>query len=141
TIKNGAQIKHQYGRGLTIGTTGDLNLLAQYTSLKMGKLAGTFNGKVQNSRLTVEQIAPSTKIVNIDADYTTVALGFAAGFSADFNLNTSYGNFRYEDHIVSKKMISDDRSSHSTKQYTGKIGKGGTAVVRINTKYGTVTFK
>lgn len=142
SVKNNINIKHQYGSGITIGYAGSMNLTTQYTSLKLGKLGGIFSGKVQYGKLNIDQINSASKIVNIDADYTTVSLGFAANYAGEFNVDTHYGSFKYGDNVTAQRADDDSGKGYSTtKTYAGKIGRGGADRVKVSAKYGAVVFK
>lgn len=140
TIKGNAVIKHQYGSGTTIGTASTLNANAQYTTVKVGTLRGNINSKTQYGKIIIDEIEAG-KNVEIDASYSSVSLGFANNYNADFEVSTNYGNFKYGSNVNAKRLGGDDRSYSSSKNYTGQIGKGGSAKVSINSQYNTVTFK
>ncbi|MBB2146156.1 hypothetical protein GM921_11715 [Pedobacter sp. LMG 31464] len=140
TIKNNANIKQQYGSGCTIGYAGSLNLTAEYSNVKLDKLGGIFTGKVEYGKLDIGTVENGCKILNVDADYSPVILGFSPAFNAEFTVNTSYGGFKYGSNVTAKKQ-GDDRSYSSSKSYSGQIGKGGTARVSVKTEYESVTFK
>ncbi len=143
TIKGDAGIKVQYGSGLTIEQVGNLSLTSQYVAVRVGKLMGNFTAKSQyGGRLTVDQVAASSKIVNLDTEYITVTLGFAANYGGNFNTNVSYSSFKAGENITARKVgDDDDRNYSSTKEYTGSVGRGGASNVRVNARYGSVTFR
>ncbi len=137
-IKNNANIKAQYGGGVSLGQVGSLNLKAQYATVNLNRLLGILTGKIQYGKLNIAKIEAG-KIINIDADYSPVNLSFSPNFGADFNVNVSYGSFKYGNNITSKRL--GDEKSHGTRQeYSGTIGKGGSSSVRINSRYDSVKF-
>lgn len=140
-IKNNANIKHQYGRGVTIASAGSLSLTAQYAGIKVGRLSGTFTGKVQYGKLTVDAVDAGCKIFNADADYSAIIVGFAPGYHAEFDVNTSYGSFKYGSNVTAKRNGDDDKSYSSSKSYSGQVGRGGSNRINIKVDYNSVTFK
>jgi len=141
-VKNNAQVKLQYGSGISIESAGSLSATLQYAGLNLGKLGGTFTGKVQYGKINVNEIESGCKIFNADAQYSPVSVGFSSNYNANFNVSTDYGSFRYGDNITSKKLgDDDDRRWNSSKKYEGKVGRGGTNTININSTYNSITFK
>lgn len=140
TIKNNANIKHQYGNssGVSIGYAGSLNLTAQYVNVEVDKLAGTFTGTVQYGKLDVGNIETGCKIFNIVASYSPINLGFGTNYTGQFNVAINYGGFKHGSNVVAKQ---NGDSKDTSKSYSGSIGNGGSAKIAINAKYGSVTFK
>lgn len=138
SIKGNAKIDQQYN-SIAIGTVGKLDLKTQYTSASVGKLRGDGRFDMQYNKLNIDQITSGCRTLTVDGDYLNIALGFDADYSADLEVQTSYASFKYGDR-VSAKQIGNDRDSNS-KNYSGKIGKGGGAIVRIKSDYGSVTVK
>lgn len=141
TIKNSSTIKHQYGDGVTITNAGTLNVDAQYTSVKIAKLKGDLTTKIQYGKLNIEEVETGSKMLNVNADYTSVNLGFSPSFQASFDVAVRYGDFRYGSNVKAKRL-GEGRDYSSSKNYTGEIGKGsGTAKVSIKANYDSVTFR
>ena len=140
-VKNNAQIKHQYGRGTTIASAGSLSFTAQYASVTVGRLSGTLTGKIQYGKLSVESVEPGCKIFNVDSEYGAVTVGFAANYHAEFDVNTSYGSFKYGSNVTAKRNGGEDRGYSSSKSYSGQIGNGGPNKINIKVDYNSVTFK
>ena len=139
-VKGAASIKHQYGAGTTIGSvSGTLNVNTQYCAIKVGNLSGNLISKAQYGSVTIDEIEAG-KDVDVDAQYTGVRLGFAANYNGDFDVKTNYAGFTYGSNVTAKKD-GDDRGYSSSKNYTGQIGKGGSAKVIVKMQYNSVTFK
>ncbi len=136
-----AKIKLQYGGGLTINSIGGLDLNAEYTNVNIAELKGNATNKIQYGKLTITEISNGCKSLSIDADYTSVNLGFNANYNADFSVATNYGGFKYGGSVKAKKEDDGGRDWSSSKKYAGQIGKGGTAKISISTEYGSVNFK
>ncbi|MES2417548.1 MAG: hypothetical protein V4541_05140 [Bacteroidota bacterium] len=139
TVKNSAVIKGQYGNGITIGSVGALTVNGQYTNVKVGKLHGNMVTKLQYGKLNIDEIEAGRN-VEVDASYSAINLGFAANYNADFEVNTSYGGFKYGSNVTARKE-GDDKGYSSSKRYNGQIGKGAGAKVRVNVTYDSVVFK
>ncbi len=137
TVKGNAKINQQYSN-LNVGNVGSLDLDAQYTSAKIGSLRGNANIDMQYNQITIAEVGSQCRVLNIDGEYLSISIGFTNGFNADFDVNTSYASFRYGDN-VSARLLGDKNSN--TKSYTGKIGNGGGATVKVKSDYGSVLFK
>ena len=140
-VKGTATIKHQYGGGTTIGNVnGAMSVTTQYAPIKIGNLKGNLTAKAQYGKVIIDEIEAG-KDVDVDAQYTTVTLGFAANYNADFEVKTQYASFNYSSNVTAKREGGDNRSYSSSKNYSGQIGKGGSARVSIKVQYNGVTFK
>lgn len=141
SVKGAATIKHQYGGGTTIGTvSGAMNVNTQYAPIKISNLRGNLTSRAQYGKVLIDNIEAG-KDVDVDAQYSTVSLGFASNYAADFDVRTHYGSFKYGANVSARREGGDDRSYSSSKSYTGQIGKGGNARVKVTSQYNTVTFK
>ena len=141
SVKGTATIKHQYGGGTTIGNVnGTMNVTTQYAPIKIGNLKGNLTAKAQYGKVIIDEIEAG-KDVDVDAQYSTVNLGFAANYNADFEVKTQYASFNYSSNVTAKREGGDNRSYSSSKNYSGQIGKGVSVRVSIKVQYNGVTFK
>jgi len=137
-IKGNAKIGQQYNN-LSIGTVGNLELNAQYTGAEIGILRGNGKFDMQYNKLSIGEVGTGCRALNIDAGYLNISLGFSADYDADLDVHTSYAGFSYGDKVSVKRTGNTEDSNSKT--YTGKIGKGGGAAVKIKSDYGSVTIK
>ncbi|RZL47179.1 MAG: hypothetical protein EOP00_12700 [Pedobacter sp.] len=141
SVKGAASIKHQYGGGVKIGSVGGaINVNSQYTSVKISNLRGNLISRAQYGSVNIDDIEAG-RDVDVDAQYTSVNLGFAANYGGDFDVKTSYASFKYPSTVTARREGGDDRSYSTNKNYTGQIGKGGGAKVSVKAQYNGVTFK
>ncbi|MES2455069.1 MAG: hypothetical protein V4594_06000 [Bacteroidota bacterium] len=137
-VKGNAKIDQQYNN-LSIGTVGNLDLDAQYTGTEIGVLRGNGKFDMQYNKLSIAEVGTGCKALNIDGGYLSISLGFNADYNADLDVHTSYAGFSYGDKISAKQTGNTEDSNSKT--YVGKIGKGGGAVVKIKSDYGSVSLK
>ncbi|MEJ2884011.1 hypothetical protein [Pedobacter sp. GR22-6] len=137
TVKANARINQQYSN-LSLGTVSGLDLNTQYTSVTIGSLKGNGNIDMQYNKLSIDEVGAQCRSLQIDGNYLAINVGFAGGFNADFDVKTSYAPFKYGDQISAQLL--GDRNSTS-KNYTGRIGNGGTGLVKIKSDYGSVLFR
>lgn len=141
SVKGAATIKHQYGGGVKIGTvSGAMNVNTQYTSVKVGSLNGNLTSRAQYGSVNIDEIEAG-KDVDVDAQYASVNLGFATNYNANFDVKTSYAGFKYGSNVTAKREGGEDRNYSQDKNYTGQIGKGGSARVVVKAQYNNVNFK
>lgn len=141
SVNGAATIKHQYGGGTTIGTvSGAMNVNTQYAPIKISTLKGNFTTRAQYGKVLIDNIEAG-KDIDVDAQYSSVTLGFASNYAADFDVRTNYGSFKYGANVTARREGGDDRSYSSSKSYNGQIGRGGNAKVIVKLQYNTVTFK
>lgn len=139
TIKGNAKINQQYNN-ISISTVGNLDLDAQYTSASIGTLRGDGKFDMQYNKLNIGEVTNGCKSLTVDGAYLGIDINFNNSFNADFDVHTSYASFNYGDRVSSRIIEGGDRNS-TTKNYTGKIGNGGGARVKISSDYGSVSFK
>lgn len=138
---NKANLKQQYGGGITLGTARDINVSAQYANVKIDRLLGDATMSVQYNKVNIGLVAESARVLTISAQYAGVDVGFSDSYKGKMDVRTSYGSFKFGAG-VSAKMEGDDEDHGSfTKTYTGNIGGGGSGQVRVNSSYGGVTFR
>ena len=141
SVKGATSVKHQYGSGTTIGSAGGaINANVQYTTIKVNNLRGNITSRAQYGKVLIDNIEAG-KDVDVDAQYSTVNLGFATNYSGDFDVKTSYGSFKYGSNVTTSRNTDNDKGYNSTKYYSGQIGKGGSGKVNVNAQYNSVTFK
>lgn len=139
-VRGTANIKQQYGSGTSIGTaSGNVNANMQYTTIKVANMKSNLNVNNQYGKVIIDEIEAGSNI-DVDVQYTSVTLGFAANYNADFVVKTQYASFNYGANVTARKE-GDDKSYSSTKNYSGQIGKGGNAKVVVKMQYNGVTFK
>jgi len=84
---NKATIKQQYGSGLTIASAGDLNLNAQYATVRIGDVKRNASIKQQyGSGLTIASVGGN---LDLDAQYASVKVGVIKG---DAGIKIQYGS-------------------------------------------------
>ncbi|ATP58265.1 hypothetical protein CPT03_18250 [Pedobacter ginsengisoli] len=139
TIKGNAKIRQQYNN-ISISSVGSLDLNAQYTSASIGTLRGDGKFDMQYNKLSIDEVTNSCKSLTVDGGYLGISVNFNNSFNADFDVHTSYASFNYGDRVSARITDGGDRGS-TTKNYTGKIGNGGGARVKVKSDYGSVSFK
>ena len=140
-IKGNATIKQQYN-SIDIGTVGKLSLTAQYANATIGSLRGDGDFNMSYNNFNLSDVGVGCRNLNITGSYANLSIGFANGFNADFSVHKSYGGFKYGDNVKARLESDDDEERNSsTKDYTGKIGNGGGATVKVRASYGSITFK
>jgi len=138
-IKGNAKVRQQYN-SINISSVGDLDLNAQYTSASIGTLRGDGKFDMQYNKLNIDEVTNGCKSLTVDGGYLGISINFNNSFNADFDVHTSYASFNYGDRVSARTTDGGDRGS-TTKNYTGKIGNGGGARVKIKSDYGSVSFK
>lgn len=84
---NKATIKQQYGSGLTIASIGDLNLNAQYATVRIGDIKRNASIRQQyGSGLTIASVGGD---LDLDAQYASVKVGTIRG---DAGIKIQYGS-------------------------------------------------
>ena len=143
-ILNGARLDYSYG-SVDIDECTNLKANLSYGSFKMGALKGAAEFDLSYvGGFKIDELANSFKKVNINADYSGIALGVPGSNNFNFDITTTYGGFNYNDDKVTftSKPSSDGRHVSMTKNYKGHFGKDGSeAQINIHSTYGGVNFE
>lgn len=99
----GAQIKHQYGSGITLGTISNtLNLDAQYTSVKIAAVKGATSIKHQYGNGTT--IGSVSGALNVNTQYCGIKIGTLRG---NLTSKAQYGNVTIDEIEAGKDVDVD----------------------------------
>lgn len=141
------KVKNIYG-SITLDDINNLDGSFEYSSGKIGKINET--GKLSMSYsdgMQLSEISKTLKSLDIRSNYTAVKLPVNGDVNADFEVTTTYANFRYPSGKVTFTVNPDENDDddrkmgwQSTKTYKGKIGKGSGTKITIKTNYAGVKF-
>ncbi len=150
------EVDNAYGK-LAFDRVGTLQADIRYGELRVEETAGAIRGKMGYSGLRIKQLTKSFAMeakyggdfniekiargfekIEIEGSYTSLDLTFDAGNTFDFEVNTSYGDFR---NGLSDAQISKQIETNNSKEFEGYVGKKGGAKVTVSTRYGSVRFK
>jgi len=144
---NKATIKQQYGSGLTIASIGDLNLQAQYATVRIGAIKRNATIKQQyGSGLSIE----SVDNLDLEAQYASVRIGTVRG---EAGIKIQYGSGLSIEQVGKLSLTSQYaavRVGRLTGIFTAKVQYGGkmtiekieasSKTVNLDTEYVTVTL-
>jgi hypothetical protein len=143
------KLKNNYG-SVTLDDINNLDGTFQYSSGKIGKINETGKLNISYSDgVQLTELAKTLKSLHINSNYTAVKLPVNGDVNADFEVTTTYANFRYPQGKLTftvnpDENEDDDRKTgmgwHPTKTYKGKIGKGSNTKITIKTNYAGVKF-
>jgi hypothetical protein len=142
---NGAKLDFSYG-SVDIDECNNLKADLSYGSFKLGRLTGSAEFDISYvSGFKIEDMANSFKKLNIDASYSSVALGVPGNNNFNFDITTTYGGFNYDDSkvtITSKTPADGSKHTGPTRNYKGHVGGAGSqGQITIHTSYGGVNFE
>ena len=138
---NNGNLKQQYGGGITLGSARDINVSAQYSNVTIDRLTGEGILSVQYNKLRIGEVAESSKVLTINAQYGGVDVGFSDGYKGRMDVRTSYGGFKFGAGVSAKVEGDDEGRVSFSKSYTGSINGGGSGQVSVKSAYGSVTFR
>ena len=140
-------LKNNYG-SVTLDNINNLDGTFQYSSGKIGKINETGKLAISYSDgVQLSELSKTLKSLDIRSNYTAVKLPVNGDCNADFEVTTTYANFRYPTGKVSFTVNPDENNDEDrkmgwqpTKVYKGKIGKGSNTKITIRTNYAGVKF-
>lgn len=140
-LNGNATIKQQYGN-LNLGAVGKLNLQTQYTGVTLGRLNGDAMIDMDYDRLNISGVTNNCKILSIKGSYTNISVDFGNGYNARLDVQTDYASLKAGGNVLAKNTRDEnDRSYSSKKNYVGKVGNGGSNIVKITSDYGAVNLR
>lgn len=146
TSANVLKLNNKFGK-LKIGEANRLNANVSYSETDIGTLKQSGRITMSFSKgFRIEQLPKTVDDLDIHASYSTVVLPLAEGTDCNFDITVTHGGFNYptNNRIIFSNQPNEDDNRHGprfTKQYSGKVGKGTGAKVKVVASYGNVSFK
>ena len=141
---NGSHVDYSYGN-FDVNQCTNIHANMSYGSFKIGRLKGVADLELSYvGGFRIGELANTFTRLNINSDYSSVALGVLPDDNFSFDVTTNYGGFNFNDSKITltTKPSSDSRHYSSTKTYKGFMGKSGSdARIVIQTNYGSVNFE
>ena len=135
-------LTNRFGK-LKIGTVNKLDATISYSGASIGTLGESCKMRLDFSGgFRIGQLK-SADNVDIQANYSSVALPLNAETGYDFDVSVTYGGFNYPNgqSMLFTTQPSTNASPGKIKQYTGKIGTGSGPRVRVVSRFGDVSFR
>jgi len=141
---NGAKLDFSYGSA-DIDQCNNIKADLSYGSFRLGKLTGSGEFDISYvSGFKIDELSGSFRKFNVDASYSSVALGVPGGSNFNFDITTTYGGFDFDSNkITFTSKTPPDGSKHMgpTRNYKGYFGRDGSGgMINIRTSYGGVDF-
>ena len=141
------KLTNNYG-SVTLDDINNLDGTFQYSSGKIGRINETGKLSISYSDgVQLSELSKTLKTLDIRSNYTAVRLPVNGDVNADFEVTTTYANFKYPQGKVTFTVKPDENDDddrkmgwQSTKTYKGKIGKGSNTKITIRTNYAGVKF-
>lgn len=135
-------LTNRFGK-LKIGEVNKLDAHISYSGASIGTLGGSCKMQLNYSGgFKIGQLK-SADNVDIQANYSSIALPLNPETGYDFNVSVTYGGFNYPNgqSMLFTTQPSTNASPGKIKQYTGKIGTGSGPRVRVVARFGDVSFR
>ncbi len=141
------KLTNNYG-SMILDDINHLDGTIQYSSGKIGKINQTGKLSISYSDgVQLAELSKTLKTLDILSNYTAVKLPVTGDCNADFEVTTTYANFKYPENKCTLTVNPDDKEDEdrrinfpTTKVYKGKIGKGSATKITIKTNYAGVKF-
>lgn len=135
-------LTNKFGK-LKIGEVGKLDANISYSGARIGTLRESCKMRLDFSGgFRIDQLK-SADNVDIQANYSSVALPLNPENGYDFDVSVTYGGFNFGNGqaVMFTTQPAENSSPGRVKQYTGKIGRGSGPRVRVVSKFGDVSFR
>lgn len=121
-----------YGK-LEVGKVEKLQGDADYVGIRINELSKRCYVNLDYGALKIENILPSTEIIELSADYAGLSLGIDPNWGFDFEITTEYASLKSDLTLDYRKKIIEQEDHY----YQGKYKNGG-GMLRIESDYGGV---
>jgi hypothetical protein len=85
-------------------------------------------------------ISGNVELIKINAGFSTVYLKFDESANQDFEAHLKYGDIKLNNQYM-KDYVKNTNQNNSSSDYKGKIGKGGSGNLIINSSYTTIHIR
>ncbi len=140
---------------LEVDKAGSMDLTGKYGDVEIGEIQNL----VANINFSGFEIDKVHKEIELDIDYGgNITIGLAntinrvdikssfgplelelpVGLNANFEANLSFCDLKYDESRINFSKVMKEQNSS---EYVGKIGKGGTSLITIYSKYGSVRLR
>ncbi|MBC7655017.1 MAG: hypothetical protein H7098_11155 [Oligoflexus sp.] len=136
-------ISSNYG-DIKINQTDEINASLNYCSVDLGNLSDRADLKMNYAgSFKIGSFDKDFKSLNINANYSSINLGFNNNTAFSFDISTLYASFKYDKNnvtVTSKTPADDEKNYSQNKNYKGYYGKNPSGNVVIKSNYGGVKF-
>ena len=117
----------------------DITGNSDYVSIRLGTVRKNLNLKADYGSIKIGELANGFNRAEISGQYAGITIGVKANTSFKFTADLQYARLRYnENNVDMRKSI----EKSSKKYYEGTYGNGSsTSVLMIKSQYGSVNFK
>lgn len=140
TLLQSESVDVEFGSGTVEGINGG-KLAVKYSRADIKKVSGSIDADLQFSSVRLK-IENSVKKLEINNSYTQVMLDVDNGFSATYDIKTSFGSFNNKTDFTIKDDSKEREHNYgpgTNRNYSGKSGSGE-ASVRIKSSFGGITM-
>ena len=125
-----------YGK-ISVEDVGKLEGTGDYISHILGTVHHSLNINADYGSIKAEKLESTVKSAVINADYTSIKMGYDSGLNFDFVLDLRYASFNGEEGLT----IQHSDKQNNSKKYSGYHGSQNSGnTININSEYGGVTL-
>ena len=132
-----AKYNCDYG-SLKIDNINSIQGNGDYLGLRLGNVYKNVSIRADYGSIKIDRMASKAKNIAINSEFTGITIGLDAGYNFDFDIDLEYCSLRDSEGF----NFTNKEVDHSEKKYNGYHGaKGSGNMVKINSEYGSVSFK
>lgn len=123
---------------LKVDNINNLEGTGNHLTTRIGNVFKNLKLRGSHSSLKIERVASKANAIDIDARFTSMTIGYDAGFNFNFDLDFSHGSLRDSDGF----NFTNKEVNHTSKKYQGYHGSEDSGnIIKIQSQHGSVTFK
>ena len=122
-----------------VESIGSCKLVIKFSKAEIKKMTGAIIGNFEFCDKVKLSLDNNVTDFNLNNSYSKIEIAVAGGFGGDFEVHTSFGEFKNSSSLSLKEEKDDDenRGPHFDKDYNGKTGNGA-CKVKIKSSFGTI---
>ncbi|MCC1483739.1 hypothetical protein [Winogradskyella immobilis] len=139
TVEFAENIEYDCNHGsLKVDNVNSLKGDGNHLTTRIGDVFKNLKLRGSHGSLKIERVAPIVNTIDIDTRFTSMTIGYDAGFNFNFDLYFQHGSLRDSDGF----NYTNKETTHTSKKYQGYYGaKDSGNLVKINSQHGSVSFK
>lgn len=137
-VSNIKSLKVEFG-SLVAESISNCKVVIKFSKAEIKKMSGTIRGNFEFCEKVKLPLDNGVTDLNLNNSYSKIEISVPNGFGGDFDIHTSFGEFKNSSSLAIKEDKDDDENHgpRFDKDFTGKTGNGA-CKVNIKSSFGTI---
>ena len=139
-LPNAKELNVEFGTA-TVESVGNCKVVIKFSKAEIKKMSGAMKANFEFCDKVKLSLDNSVTEFTLNNSYSKIEIAVPASFAGDFDIHTSFGEFKNGSALAIKEEKDDDENHgpRFDKDFSGKTGNGG-CKVKIKSSFGTIRF-